>query len=373
MIKQEVFVTKGNYQELDDYFERKSVKRIFLVCDDSFAFLKIKSYFKKIELEKQIDIVYFSEFKPNPVYESIVEGVNRFNDNNCDSLVAVGGGSALDVAKCIKLFFNMNPQTNYLNQEIVENSVPFLAIPTTAGTGSEATRYAVIYYKGEKQSVTHESCIPSAVLMDPTLLKTLPEYQKKVTMLDALCHSIESYWSINSTKESKKFAEEAIKLILDNMELYLKNDSVAFENMLTASNLAGKAINITQTTAGHAMSYKLTSILGISHGHAVAICVLHLLPYMLKNIDKCIDPRGEHYLKDMFLSLARIFSCETEDDLCEKYRHIIKTMAFEKLNPENIDYEYLQKSINLTRMKNNPIQLDRETITVLYRQIIEGA
>lgn len=97
---------------------------------------------------------------------------------SCDLIIAVGGGSAMDVAKCIKLYAYMDPGINYLEQKIVPNDIPLLAVPTTAGTGSEATRYAVVYYKGEKQSVCDESCIPSAVLMDASVLKTRPLSEK---------------------------------------------------------------------------------------------------------------------------------------------------------------------------------------------------
>ena len=91
-------------------------------------------------------------------------------------------------------------------------------MPTTAGTGSEAARYAVVYYDGAKQSVTSESFIPGTILMDPNALKTLPAYQKKSTMCDALCHAIETFWSVNSTEESKVYSRTAIEGVLANME-----------------------------------------------------------------------------------------------------------------------------------------------------------
>ena len=146
-------------------------------------------------------------------------------------------------------------------------------MPTTAGTGSEATRYAVIYFDGEKQSISDYSCIPSAVLMDASVLKTLPIYQKKSTMMDAFCHAIESYWSVNSSEESRQYSRRAIQLIMENKDLYIGNDETGNTQMLKAAHLAGKAINLTQTTAGHAMCYKLTSLYGIAHGHAAALCV----------------------------------------------------------------------------------------------------
>ena len=187
-------------------------------------------------------VVRFSDFKPNPLYDSVVEGVELFKKENCDSIFAVGGGSAMDVAKCIKLYSNMpgdGKDGAWLREKIVPNEIPFLAMPTTAGTGSEATRYAVIYYGGEKQSITSESFIPATVLMDPNSLKTLPLYQKKATMCDALCHSIESFWSVNSTEESRKYSAEAIREVLANMEGYLANREEANAGMLMAAHKAG--------------------------------------------------------------------------------------------------------------------------------------
>lgn len=129
----------------------------------------------------------------------------------------------MDVAKCIKLFAFMDLSQNCLTQEIVANDIPLLAIPTTAGTGSEATRFAVIYYQGNKQSVNHTSCIPEYVLMDPGLLITLPMYQRKATMLDASVMPWESFWSVNATEESQKYAAEAIRLVLKEEQAYLAN------------------------------------------------------------------------------------------------------------------------------------------------------
>ena len=266
---QNVFYVCDCYDELDDYILSKGFRKILLVCSNSIKNLSIWKYFLTLKDRVGIEVVVFHDFTPNPKYEEVVDGVKVFNENICDTIVAVGGGSAIDVAKCIKLFSNMDSKGNYLKQQISPNGIKLIAIPTTAGTGSESTRYAVIYYNGEKQSVTHDSCIPSAVVFNPYFLFSLPDYQKKATMLDALCHATESFWSVNSTKESIEFATQAITIILANYKGYFINEIQACKQMLMAANLAGKAINITQTTAGHAMSYKLTSLYGIAHGHAV--------------------------------------------------------------------------------------------------------
>ena len=351
-----------NYVELDKYLGDK----VLLVCDGSIQFLKINDYFNK-----KRNIVRFSDFIPNPLYESVVKGVELFHKESCDTIVAVGGGSAMDVAKCIKLYSNMNNQENYLKQKIVPNDIPLIAVPTTAGTGSEATRYAVIYYNGEKQSISDFSCIPSIVLFDTSVLETLPLYQKKATLMDAMCHSIESYWSVNSTDESKKYSKEALSLIMENYKDYLAGDNSKNELMLHASHIAGKAINITQTTAGHAMSYKLTSLFKIAHGHAAALCIKGLWPFMVKHIGNCIDERGEVYLKNVFAEIADAMGCNCVEDAIEKFKHITDELELEI--PKDVtdqDYAVLKNSVNPVRLKNNPVALSTEDIDIIYHDIL---
>lgn len=369
--KQKILFARDGYAELDVFLKEESVKSLLLVCGNSVNSLAIGKYFQHIEEHLEIKVTKFSDFHPNPTYDSVEKGVQAFKDSGCDCVIAVGGGSAMDVAKCIKMFATMKDDVCYLEQAIVPNHIKLLAVPTTAGTGSEATRYAVIYYKGEKCSVTDESCIPSAVLIDASALKSLPDYQRKVTMLDAFCHAIESFWSINSTEESKKYAQEAIRLILENRNLYLTNDSRGNENMLYASNLAGKAINITQTTAGHAMSYKLTGLYGIAHGHAVALCVSVLWPYMLENLEKCRDSRGPEYLKTMFEELARVMECKSAKTAAHRFQEFLSDLGLKNPIPSSKEeYIVLKSSVNSVRLKNNPVGLDTEAIDCLYHQIL---
>lgn len=368
---QNILIASETYTELDNYFDQSGVGTILLVCDDSIKFLRLNDYFNTLEDRKGIGVVRFNDFQPNPLYESVVEGVKAFHDNSSELIAAVGGGSAMDVAKCIKLYSNMDKNRNYLEQTIVPNDVPLFAVPTTAGTGSEATRYAVIYYNGEKQSVTHDSCIPSTVLFDASVLKTLPIYQKKATMMDAFCHALESFWSVNSTDESKEYSREAIQLILANKDGYLANDEAANANMLKAANIAGNAINITQTTAGHAMCYKLTSLYGIAHGHAAALCDVKLLPYMIENINKCIDGRGTEYLKNVLDEIAEAMECDTPNEAAENLFFIVSELGLDvPVVKSQEDIDILKKSVNPVRLKNHPIGLTAEDIEGLYREIL---
>ena len=363
-----IITSENNYKGLDGWLKGK--QKILLVCDSSIRFLE--KFNRKLD-EVKVPLIHFSDFQPNPLYESVVEGVKLFRNEQCDSIIAVGGGSAMDVAKCIKAYSCMDGTGeggDFLKQEIKANSIPFLAMPTTAGTGSEATRYAVIYYDGKKQSVTSESFIPETVLMDPDCLKTLPLYQKKATMCDALCHAIESFWSVNSTEESKTYSRAAIQGVVEHMEGYLNNTEEGRRGMLFAANTAGKAINITQTTAGHAMCYKITSLFGCAHGHAAMLCDRILFPWMIDNTDRCIDSRGKEYLRKTLDDIGQALGCVDAKSGAEKLNGIFEELDFEIPIATEEQYRELQGSVNPVRLKNHPVTLDLETINDLYHKIL---
>lgn len=372
-MNQKIITPENNYKEFDAWVEENGCKKILVVCGRSIHYQK-SFYDHIIKLENRgISAIFYHDFQPNPLYKNVVDGVSVFREENCDAIIAVGGGSALDVAKCIKLYSNQpgdGTDGKWLYSQINPNTIPFLAMPTTAGTGSEATRYAVIYHDGKKQSITNEMIIPDTVLVDPDTLISLPLYQKKATMSDALCHAIESYWSINSTEESKNYSREAIKGILENMTSYLNNTESGRKQLLIASNLAGKAINITQTTAGHAMCYKITSLFNIAHGHAAILCDRVLYPFMVKNTERCIDQRGEKYLKKTLDEIGIAMDCVDAEEGAQKLSGIFDYLQLEIPTASMNQYEELKTSVNAVRLKNHPVSLDDETIDKLYHLIL---
>lgn len=364
----EIFLReKDGFENFKKILEENKVKNIFAV---SFKYKEKPDIIKFLE-KLNIKITIFNGYTPNPTYEEVCNGVDEFKKSKSNFILALGGGSAQDVAKCIKVFSSMNKKTNYLEQEIKNNEVILCSVPTTAGTGSEATRYAVIYYKGNKQSVTSDYLIPNVVLFDSTFLNTLPLNEKKATLLDAFSHSIESIWSVNSTEESKKYARRALKIILKNIDKYLNGDNSVYPLILEASNLAGKAINITQTTAGHAMCYKLTSLYKIPHGQAAALVNSELFPYMIENIDKCIDKRGKEYLKKTFSSLARTLGCSSLKQAKEYIRNLLEKLDFYNVSCNRDDLELLTNSVNVTRLKNNPVLLEKNDIKIIYERLFK--
>lgn len=370
MSVQSIVIKENDYTALEDFFASTQHKRILLVCGRSIEKLQIGEYIKEIELKLGLEFIRFSDFEPNPKYESVVKGVRIFQEQACDAILAVGGGSAMDVAKCIKLFCELPLDANYLQEKIVANDVDFYAVPTTAGTGSEATRFAVIYYEGEKQSVTDDSSIPSMVVFDASTLDSIPDYQRKVTMLDAMCHAIESFWSVNSTEESRTYSATAIRKILDHMDAYLANERIGNVGMLEAANIAGKAINISLTTAGHAMCYKLTSLYGLAHGHAASLCVSKIWRYMLGHVELCTDPRGKEYLEEILSEIAKAFGCETALEAVDQFDHLLKRLELSVPHASDEEYLLLKDSVNTDRLKNMPIALDSDAIDVLYHEIL---
>lgn len=331
---------------------------------------------KKFPIVRQIidtvqDYVIFSDFSANPDYESVKEGVTLFNKEQCDTILAIGGGSAIDVAKCVKAYSSMDSNNSYLEQEIKENAVTLFAIPTTAGTGSESTRFAVIYANGVKQSVTSETLIPSYVLLAPELLESLPPYQRKVTMLDALCHGIESLWSVNATQESIEVSVRAIKEFVTWKEAYLQNTVDGNRGMLRAANFAGQAINMTQTTAAHAMSYKITSLYGIAHGHAAAICLPALWKFMLEHFEKCVDTRGKSYVLSCFQKIAQALGCNTAKEAVNILEEWLRQLELDIPHATPDELQILVNSVNPVRLKNNPIKLEEKDILEIYQSIFK--
>lgn len=359
------------YNGIDHLLEALSgAKKILLVCDSSFQFLNIKNEIERIP----VPFVKFDQFTPNPLYEDVCKGVELFNAEQCDAILAVGGGSSMDVAKCIKLYCKMSKDKLFLEQEYKDTGIKLIAIPTTAGTGSESTRYAVIYYNGKKQSVTHESIIPNVAILEPKVLKTLPLYQKKCTMLDALCQGIESWWSVNSTDESKEYSKIAVETIMKWWHEYIfENTDESAKHIMEAANYAGRAICITQTTAPHAFSYKLTSMYGLPHGHAVAVCLPVIWEYMMEHHEECIDSRGFKYLSGVFDEIAHSLGTDSPKEAIVLYREMMKAM--ELWNPvsedREPDIEVLFSSVNPVRLKNNPVALSELAIKVLYSIIVK--
>ena len=360
-MSQVILCGEGVHREIGEILHQLRCSKFLLVCGGSFRRLPIADYFENLD----IPYVSFTDFTPNPQYDEVCRGVEVYRVNGCDAIVAVGGGSAMDVAKCIKLYAPMSEDVCYLEQPCVDTGIPLIALPTTAGTGSESTRFAVIYHHGEKQSVHHDSILPDYAVLEPAVLYTLPDYQRKCTMMDALGQAIESYWAVAATAESRKLAAEAIRGVAQHWRGYIfDDDKAATMEILRASNLAGQAIHITATTAPHAMSYKLTTFYGLPHGHSVALCLSPVWAYMLT----CAD-------EGLLAVLEEIAACMDAPSAAAALG-LLDAMRLEMGlgNPvahhraEEIDR--LVAGVNVERLGNHPVPLSAAALRELYEQIV---
>ena len=365
--------------KLSGILQEVGCRKLFLVIDSSYPFLNIKDVIEALPVEEKMK---FSDFTPNPLYEQVCNGIELLKQSQCDTILAVGGGSAIDVAKCIKLAILAKEGNAAIIPPLVSQrlpidgaKIPFIAIPTTAGTGSESTHNAVMYYEGAKQTVTNDGVLPDYAVLEPSVLKTLPLYQKKCTMMDALCQGIESWWSVNSTEESYEYSRKTVELIMANWRKYIfDNDDEAAAQMMLAANYGGRAINITQTTAAHAMSYKITSLYGLPHGHAVAVCLPEIWQYMMSHMNLCKDSRGASYLSAVFGDISRAMGCQTIAETISSFRQMMAEMELEKPVSSDFDADIrlLANSVNQVRLKNNPVELDSQGINTIYTIIVRN-
>lgn len=311
----------------------------------------------------------FSGYEPNPTYDQVLAGTLQFREASCDALLSVGGGSAIDVAKCIKLYAPMDADgvaKRFVDLPCSFSPIPHVAMPTTAGTGSESTHFAVLYVDGVKNSIAQPCLQPDAAVLDGSVLVGLPVYQKKATVLDALAQAIESYWSRRSSEESRAYSKAAIPAIMHNVDAYLDGSLDAAREMAFAANRAGKAINLTTTTAAHAMSYKLTSLYGFAHGHAVALCLPFTWKLLLEEGDASVQTH-----------LSEIDALMTDDVLADKGSGL-KTFEtlFDRLDlPNGPDepgdhLDELVSSVNIQRLSNFPVAIDSVQLRQAYEMIL---
>ena len=352
--EQIVEVTDNYIKVLSKYLDKND--NILLVCGNTLKEKVINN------LNSICNIIPFSAFTSNPKFSEIKAGSEIFKNNNCNKIVSIGGGSAIDVSKSIKLLQSISEE-EFLNSEFRYNNIMHIAIPTTSGTGSESTQIAVVYNEGVKMSIDFGSILPDVAILDPNLLVSLPDYQKKCTMLDSLSQAIESFWSKGSTEKSKEYSIKCINLIFDNYKTYLNNEIDGLRNMLIASNFSGKAINISRTTAPHSMSYKLTSLYEIPHGHAVA---LGLIPCW-KLLSELSNDNDE--LRNILIRLVKVFGKDSIEESIEVVSNFIKKLDLPRVEVKENDLEVLVKSVNMKRMVNNPIMFTEEQLYDLYKSI----
>lgn len=279
---------------LPAFIKNKGINKVLIVTDKGLMNLHLLDPMID-ELKKEgMEYVIFDGVQPNPTIPNIEDCKDAYIKNKCQGIIAFGGGSPMDCAKAagarvVKPKQSVRQMRGYL--KVHKKIPPFFAVPTTAGTGSETTLAAVV-----SDPTTHEknaigdSCLrPKYAVLDPKLTIGLPPFVTATTGMDALTHAIEAYIGKSNVKSTKRYAEDATKLIFENLEKAYTNgkDMKARENMLTASYLAGNAFTRAFVGYVHAIAHNLGGLYNTPHGLANAV----ILPYVLEWYGKSIYKR----------------------------------------------------------------------------------
>lgn len=267
-----------------------------------------------------------------PTAGDVEKGIALYRKAAPDMVVAVGGGHVMDIAKAV----------NFLTER-----KPLVAIPTTAGSGAEATPFAVVYKDGVKTSLEDPMMLPAYAIVDPALGASVSREVALASGLDALCQAVESLWARGATEESRAYATEALALVWPNLAQAVEGDAQARAHLMRGAHLAGKAIAISKTTACHALSYGLTSRFSVPHGLAVALT----MPAMMRRNGVALP----------------------HDIPPEAFESLLLELGAPKLASFGVtaaDIGALAAGVDLERLGNNPKPLTQEDIITIYESLL---
>ena len=336
-----------------------------LVTSPSFVKNGTADRLAKLSENKISDI--FSDVTPNPDVRECDACIELLRRGGHDFVVALGGGSVMDCAKAASALCKGPSEltaTDYLQgrAEIPPAHLPLIAVPTTSGTGSEVTSVAVLsdYSIGLKAPISAESLYPAIGIVDPRLTLTTPPKLTAATGMDALCHSIEAYWSRHHQPVCDALAIHAARLILDNLATAVANpdDIKAREAMAEASTIAGMSFAIPKTSAPHACSYPLTNQLGIAHGEACGLTLSHFLRF--NTAHGC----------DRINALATSLGYDSAEHLAAAIDTLAATIGLRRdladlaLSPEQI--EALVQGSKHPNLRNNPADISENDLREMY-------
>jgi alcohol dehydrogenase len=281
----------GAVSKIAEVVPTLKTNKLLFITDAGLVRCGVAARVLDVLAEVGVEGVVFDEVEPNPSIETVERAHIRYREAACAGIVVVGGGSPIDVAKGVGvLATNPGPLSSYVGKGKVSTSLPpLLAVPTTVGTGSEVTIYAVITDRAQRKKVVIGSplLVPGYAFLDPELVLTLPANLVAATGMDALTHAIESVISTFATPFSDAMALEAIRFIVTHLPSAVRAPGIdSLGTMLYASTMAGMAFSCARTGLVHGMAHPLSCYHDVPHGLANAL----LLPYVLAfNLSSCED------------------------------------------------------------------------------------
>ena len=352
--------------EIEKKLLNNSIKKILFISGNNTY---NKTGAKKIFDNKLINAKKFLFIKNSsyPDYKELIK-IIKFKDSiKPDFIVAIGGGCVIDYAKIASVFsLEKNLKKKLINSDYKNiNKIKVLAIPTTAGSGAEVTSSAVIYIDKIKYSVEGSKIKPEFYSLVPQFILSSTKKIDSSSGFDAISQSIESIISQKSNPQSVEFAKKVLNILINNFQNYLKNKNLKRSyNMALGANLAGKAINISKTTAPHALSYPFTAQFKIPHGHAVSLTLNKFIKFNYDNLKKS---ECNFDLSKRFKLLFNITKSKNINDLDYFINNLKKVASLEqnflKLGINlNRDYYKIASGFNNQRLKNNPIKISKKDI-----------
>lgn len=270
---------------LKSVFAKENVRSVLVVTDKGIVNNGLVAPLEKVLSESGVKFIVYSDTQPNPTVRNVEAAFELYRKHNCDCLIAVGGGSSMDCAKAVGARVAYPKKTIGQMKGVLRilRSLPTLiAVPTTAGTGSEVTLAAIITdsEKQHKYALMSFPLIPHYAVLDASLTYSLPPHLTATTGMDALTHAVEAYIGRSTTRETRRLALEAVKLVFDNIELACRDgkNHRARENMLHAAYKAGIAFSKSYVGYIHAVAHALGGQYGTPHGLANAV----IMPYVLE-------------------------------------------------------------------------------------------
>ena len=354
----------------------KIAKPLFVTDKDLINLPFIQKIINEIKSKFQ-ELKIFSNFSGNPIGENVDEGVNEFKKNNCDGVIAIGGGSAIDVGKAIAFMSGQNRPIwdfedigDYWKRADEKKISPIIAIPTTAGTGSETGRASAIINKktGIKKIIFHPKILPSIVILDPKLTLELSPRLTAATGMDALAHNLEAFCAPNYHPMAEGIALEGMKLIKKSLVVAFKDGGnvEARQNLLTASSMGSTAFQ-KGLGAIHSLSHPINAQYNIHHGLSNAIFMPYVLTFNKNSIEKKIISICD------YLNLDKKF-----DSFLEWILNLRKELAI----PHKLSDVMDCSKINLDELSlmayedpstsGNPRKIDKDDLKMMYEYSITG-
>ena len=328
------------------------------------------------DLEQLGAVARWDDFRPNTDADDLAGGLEVLRSFKPDLILGVGGGSAMDMAKLLAAYATTPGDVRDViatGERIDARGPQLVLVPTTSGSGSEATHFAVVYVGQQKHSIAGPSMRPDRVVLDPQLSRSGSPYQRATSGIDAVCQAIESLWAMAATDDSRRYARAALGLLLDHLEAFVHDPSDDNAGpVCLGSHLAGRAIDISRTTAAHALSYGFTKRHGISHGHAAALTLGPFIEaHAAAGADDLQPGRGAEDHDTLMREILTLLGATDGPSAVERFRSFMDRLGLEpslrRLGVAD-DLDALARGVNLERLSNNPVVFDASGLRSVLRR-----